>query len=339
VFCVILKVTGLILDMAAEFHSAGAVPHVVVAPDLIDAIAFLPDFGLLSAETLTEIRAQMLTAQPQDLITSPELSVKRLEIPGPVGAPPIEAFLYRPVLSGMPSPALLSIHGGGFVVGAAQREDATMRALVLQSGAAVLSINYRLAPETPFPGPLEDCYSSLRWLHQNACDLGIDASRIAVRGNSAGGGLAAGLCLLARDRCEFPICFQLLIHPMLDDRTGEHPYAGQYVWPVRANRFGWSSYLGSRAGGSDVPVYAAPARATDLAGLPPAFIAVGSIDLFIDEDISYAQSLIRCGVPTELHVYPGAYHGFSAVTESATAASLENSVRVALLRTFRPVVS
>ena len=177
-----------------------------------------------------------------------------------------------------------------------------------------MSVQYRLAPETPYPGPLDDCYAGLAWVHQHADELGVDPDRIGIGGQSAGGGLAAGLALLARDRGEVPVAFQLLIYPMLDDRQIT-PSSGwpDPIWPPSANTYGWTAYLGDRKGGPDVEPYAAPARATDLAGLPPTLIAVGAIDGFSDEDIDYAVRLRHAGVPVDLHVYAGAPHGFEGL--------------------------
>jgi acetyl esterase/lipase len=175
-----------------------------------------------------------------------------------------------------------------------------------------VSVEYRLAPETPYPGPLEDCYRGLKWTYEHAEALGIDRDRIGITGASAGGGLAAALALLARDRGEFPVAFQLLDSPMIDDRqiTRSSQVDGLPVWSRESNAFGWRSYLGDLYGTDNVPYTAAPARATDLSGLPPAQISVGAVDGFLDEDVEYALRLNRAGVPTELHVYPGACHGY-----------------------------
>jgi triacylglycerol lipase len=184
----------------------------------------------------------------------------------------------------------------------------------------VASVDYRLAPEAKYPAAVEDCYAALRWLHANASALGVDASRIAIKGESAGGGLAAALALLARDRGDAPIAFQVLVYPMLDDRptAPPNPHTGEFIWTAASNSFGWSSLLVDSAGGADTPAYAAAARASTLAGLPPAFVAVGALDLFLEQDIAYASALLRAGVPTALHVYPGAYHGFDIVGDAQT---------------------
>ena len=175
----------------------------------------------------------------------------------------------------------------------------------------VVSVDYRVAPEHPFPVPLDDCYAGLVWLAQSADALGVDPARIAIGGSSAGAGLAAGLTLLARDRGEVLVCYQHLIYPMLDDRNvtpSSHAITDPRVWNRTSNLAGWNAYLAGRAGSDDVSPYAAPARAANLAGLPPAYIAVGTLDLFMDEDIEYARQLAAAGVRVELHVYPGVFH-------------------------------
>jgi acetyl esterase/lipase len=183
-------------------------------------------------------------------------------------------------------------------------------------GCVVVAPDYRLAPETIFPGAVEDCYAALKWLYANAAELGGDRDRIAIGGESAGGGLTAALALLARDRGEVPIIHQQLIYPMLDDRSpsSTHPYTGEFGWTRERNRFGWAALLGHAPGGPDTSPYAAAARAETLAGLPPTFIGVGSLDLFLEENVAYAMRLTEAGVPVELHVYPGAFHGSDLVS-------------------------
>jgi acetyl esterase/lipase len=236
-------------------------------------------------------------------------------------------------------PAVLHIHGGGFVAGTAAEAVVPMQQVARDHDCVIVSVDYRLAPETRFPGPLEDNYAALKWLHDSAASLGVDTSRIAVMGLSAGGGLAAMLTIAARDRGEVPIAFQLLSYPMLDDRTGSSrpvpPYIGAYVWGPASNRFGWSALLGVPAGSRIVPPGAVPARADSLAGLPPAFIGVGSIDLFVDEDVAYARRLIDSGVPTQLCVVPGAYHGFDLFApEAPVSRAYRATCNAALARAF-----
>jgi triacylglycerol lipase len=278
----------------------------------------LRTFPLTAATTRDEIPA----ARERRLVAPTELSdrVERTEhlVPGPEGAPPVPVRVHRPVPVAAPTgdgplPCVLSIHGGGYIVGTYADDDLRHDRWCPSLGYVGVAVDYRLAPETPYPGPLEDCYAALRWVHDNAGALGVDPTRIGVLGASAGGGLAAGLALLARDRGEVPLAFQLLVYPMIDDRRTT-PTSGWDVpvWPPASNELGWSCYLGDRFGTDDVPVYAAPARATvaDLVGLPPAFVSVGNLDLFCDEDITYAQRLNQAGVATELHVFPGAPHAF-----------------------------
>jgi triacylglycerol lipase len=240
-------------------------------------------------------------------------------IPGPPGAPDVRVLVYTPPPgknAAATRPAYLHIHGGGYVIGNPEINDGSNRTIAAELDCVVVSVDYRLAPETRFPGALEDCYAALTWLHAKAEQLGVDRSRIAIGGESAGGGHAAALAILVRSRgSPARICFQLLDSPMLDDRTGSgsdpHPYCGEFVWTAVSNRFGWQSLLGMEPGTAAVPPEAVPARVEDLTALPPAFILVGALDLFLEENLEYARRLIRAGVSTELHVIPGAFHGFA----------------------------
>ncbi|MGW5072045.1 alpha/beta hydrolase [Rhodococcus sp. NPDC004095] len=225
---------------------------------------------------------------------------------------------FRPKSVPRPAPGLLFIHGGGYLIGNAAMGDHLCRKVSGRLGAVAASVEYRLAPQHPFPTPLEDCYAGLRWL---AGQPDVDATRIAIAGESAGGGLAAALALLARDRGEIEPAFQLLSYPMLDDRTTERTNVDERslrVWSAASNRYGWRSYLGPTVSGDEVPPLAAPARYRDLTGLPPAWIGVGTLDLFHDEDVAYAARLSDAGVPCTLHVVPGAYHGFDLVEGRST---------------------
>ena len=233
------------------------------------------------------------------------------------GDPEVPVRVHRANSSTGLRPAVFAIHGGGYVIGSYDMDDALLDQWCQRHDIVGVSVEYRLAPEHPYPAPLDDCYAALKWTYDHAEELGIDADRIGVRGISAGGGLAAALALLARDRGEVPLAFQLLDCPMLDDRqtTPSIQLDGLYVWSREANEFGWRSYLGELYGSDDVPIYAAAARATDLTGLPPAFVSVGAIDGFRDEDVEYATRLNQAGVPCELHVYPGLPHGYALVTD------------------------
>ena len=211
-----------------------------------------------------------------------------------------------------PGSAALYLHGGGMILGSVTLYDAPIARYVSASGVPMLAVDYRLAPEHPDPTPVEDVYAGLRWLHDHAAELGVDPARIAVMGDSAGGGLAAGVTLLARDRGGPAVAHQILIFPMLDDRTTTPdpelvPFA---TWNYEDNATGWSALLGDRAGGPDVSPYAAPARAADLTGLPPTYLEVGQLDIFRDEDLDYARRLGASGVDVEFHLHPGVPHEF-----------------------------
>jgi triacylglycerol lipase len=292
----------------------------LVAPELLPLLDIFPAFDF-NEDVLPAVRAGTAIERENRPPLSPEQQAVACEerfVPGPPGAPDVRVLVYTPPRQKTvaPRPAYLQMHGGGFVIGNPEINDASNRSLAAELDCVVVSVDYRLAPETRFPGALEDCYASLLWLCAEAGRLGVDRSRIAIGGESAGGGHAAALALLARKRGDIRICLQLLDSPMLDDRTGSssdpHPHCGEFVWTPNSNRFGWRSLLGAEPGGPQVPVEAVPARVADLTGLPPAFITVGALDLFLEEDMEYARRLIRAGVPTELHVIPGAFHGFGA---------------------------
>jgi triacylglycerol lipase len=291
----------------------------------------LPDLDRLSEQRLPEVRA-LLQGEPARLGDDDGVAVSRVLVPRGLGNTGVPALLYQPkAAAGERRPALLNIHGGGYVAGSAQREDAAMRELARNLACVVLAPDYRLAPESPFPAALDDCDAALTWLHREAAALSIDEQRVTVRGASAGGGIALGLALLARDRKNPPISFLLLVYPMLDDRTGEHPFTGKYVWPAASNRFGWDALLRGQDR-VNPSVYAVPGRAQNLAGLPPVFLAVGSIDLFAGENLSLATRLIDAGVAVELHMYPGAYHGFVLVADSRAAKAFQGDSIAALRR-------
>jgi acetyl esterase/lipase len=276
--------------------------------DPVVAAAVL-DLGDLDAERLRDFRVEFSMPVPDGL------EITDRQIPGD---PEVTVRVFRSRSASGAAPCIYSMHGGGYILGSRELDNDVFGRWCPELGVVGVSVEYRLAPETPYPGPLEDCYRGLVWTHEHAEDLGIDPDRIGVAGLSAGGGLAAALTLLARDRGAVPLAFQLLDCPMLDDRqqTPSSQLDGLAVWTRRSNEFGWRSYLGERYGRDDVPPTAAPARATDLSGLPPAFVSVGTVDGFRDEDITYAMRLNQAGVPTELHVYPGACHGYQMAADS-----------------------
>lgn len=302
----------------------------LVRPELL---AFLEKWPIthVTAEILPQLRATLL-AEPEQLHI-PHLNVSERHIPGPDNAPPVRVIVYRPTNSSAAMPAILHMHGGGFVTGRPEMSDLINRQFAAEAGVVIVSVDYRLAPETPFPGPLEDCYAALKWLHTNVAELGIDPRRIAVKGESAGGGLAAGLALLARDRGEVSIVYQCLTYPMIDDRTAVdlHPYAGQFIWTAESNRFGWQCYLGREAGGPGISAYAAPARAENLENLPPTLIICAALDLFLEENLEYARRLTRAAVPVELLVYAGAYHGFQLSGDTQINRRYQHDWKTALL--------
>jgi acetyl esterase/lipase len=278
-------------------------------------LSVLPE-GLLDFADIDQTRAGL--AALMGAFRAPPLpegvTVEDHQAPGHAdGDPDVMVRVYRPADMTPGTPALYWIHGGGMVLGEVAQDDPKCAAWAAELGCVVASVEYRLAPETPFPGPMNDCYAGLAWLHTSAAKLGVNPDRIVVGGASAGGGLAAGLALMARDLGGPAIRYQFLVYPMLDHRNSTpscQAITDHRVWNHDANRVGWDAYLGpaSRAAG-DVSPWASPAVADDLSGLPPAYINVGQFDMFLDEDVAYAQALLRAGVATELHVYPGAFHG------------------------------
>jgi len=309
----------------------------LVDPELVASLQYMPAFDL-SVEMLPAMRGMMtdMLKQQRDAAPPSDIVGEERHVPGPAGAPDVRVVIYTPPGASGPAPGYLHIHGGGYVMGSPEMFDLQNKATVREIGCVVVSVDYRLSPDTAHPGPVEDCYAALKWFHANAASLGVDPARIAIGGESAGGGLTAALGLLARDRKEVPVVFQLLIYPMLDDRTvtrdDPHPFAGEFIWNAQSNRFGWHSLLGHEPGLPGVSPYAAAARADDVSGLPPTFISVGALDIFLDEDIDYAQRLLRAGVPTELHVYPGAYHGFDMAFDADVTKRFRRDSLAALKR-------
>ena len=310
-------------EQATRPEPSPAVPdrYSLVDPELLPTLKQFPAFEL-TAEMVGKFR--QMPGMPPLSVPAPQ-PVER-HIPGPPGAPEVRLWVVDPAPFSAPSetgkPVLLHMHGGGFMMTDPMLMP-ELQGIATDCHCVVVSVDYRLAPETLYPGALEDNYAALKWVHAHAVELGIDRSRIAVGGESAGGGHAASLAIHARDRNEIPIVFQLLIYPQLDDRTGSShpapPAIGNFLWTSSANRLAWSSLLGVPAGSSKVPVAAVPARVPSVAGLPPAWIGVGSIDLFVEEDMEYARRLVHAGVATELLVVRGAFHGFDLLVPDAEA--------------------
>jgi acetyl esterase/lipase len=246
------------------------------------------------------------------------LQVEERWIPRPDGSR-IRIRVYRAARRTAPGPGILWLHGGGYVMGSPEQDGSTYRRIVEATGGTVVAPAYRLGPEAPYPAALDDAYATLLWLRESAGDLGVREDQIAVAGNSAGGGLAAAVTLLARDRGEVAVAFHMPLYPMIDDRctTASARENNAPVWDAVTNRNAWRVYLGPMAGSDDVPAYAAPARATDLTGLPPTFSYVGDLEPLRDEVVGYMERLSAAGVDVAFEVYRGCYHGFDVVAPRA----------------------
>lgn len=285
-------------------------------PDLRRIARFIPK-QVITPVTLPIVR---MTTRLMGVRTPKDVEVLTL-------ASGIGVRVYRPTDPSGAGPALLWMHGGGYVIGSPAQDDQLCRRFARELGATVASVDYRLAPENPYPIPLEDCYSALAWLAQLSS---VDPARVAIAGASAGGGLAAALALLARDRGEIPLAAQILVYPMLDDRTVERDgldNSGHRLWSQSSNKFGWASYLADAD--RDVAV---PARREDLSGLPPAWIGVGTLDLFHDEDLAYAERLRAAGVQCQVEVVSGAFHGFDGIVPKAEVSQSFFNSQCAVLR-------
>ncbi len=300
---------------------------------LLDLVGDLPLDDSTLATTREAFQTLSTAVTPPDV---PGLVVEEGMVPGLGGSPDVGVRTYRMEGAPAPGPGLVWIHGGGTVMGGPDASDLTVRYFVAELGWPVVSVDYRLAPETPYPGALDDCTAAFDWMVASAGGLGVDPARIGVAGESAGGGLAAALALRCRDRGAAAPAHQLLIYPMLDDRTvvdpDPSPHLGRYVWTPAQNSYAWRAHLGVEPGSDGVPAEAAPARADDLSGLPPTFISVGSLDLFLDEDVELARRLARAGVPVELHVLPRTPHGFAGMFGAAPLADEHALVAIEALR-------
>ena len=262
---------------------------------------------------------------------NPNVAKDDRTVPGPAGEPDISVRIYRPRNATGTLPGIYYIHGGGMVLGTVAGEDATASLLCDEVNAVVVSVEYRLAPEHPHPAPVEDCYAGLVWTADNAAELGIDPDRLAIYGGSAGGGLTIATAMLARDRGGPALRFMMPIYPMIDDTNttaSSHEITDVGIWDRDANLEAWGWYLG----GKEADQYAAPTRAQDVAGLPPAFIDVGTADLFRDEDIAFAQRLMQAGVPCELHINPGSYHASETFAPEAALSQRIRDMRIDALR-------
>lgn len=292
-------------------------------PELAAALEFLPEGGLDLTDPVATRQGflAMIEMVNADLDQS-GVVIENRSIPGRDGDPEVPVRIYTPEGLDATVPCILHIHGGGFVVGNLDSELGACLTLCRGLGVVVVSVDYRLAPETPFPGGLEDCYAALTWTHDNAASLNVDPERVAVLGMSAGGGLSAATALVARDRGGPAICFQYLGIPELDDRLNTasmREFIDTPMWNRPNAELSWDAYLGDayQRGSDDVPYLAAPARAGDLSGLPPAYVNTMEFDPLRDEGIEYGLRLLQAGIPTELHNFPGTFHGSSLFTHAA----------------------
>ncbi len=291
----------------------------------------------MTADMIPGIRLERMGTEPSDLELGREgrFLVSDLSVPGPAGQPDIALLICRPNII-TPVPALYFVHGGGLVFNN-RRTGGLSAALdwAEQTDSAVVSVEYRLPPEHPHPAPVEDCYAGLRWTYEHGGTVGLDAERMVLAGMSAGAGLAASMALLNRDLDQIPLIGQMLIAPMLDDRCDSHSMrqmAGPGVWDQITSRTGWGALLGDACGGREVSPFASPARADNLAGLPPTFIDVGSADAFRDEAVAYASGIWRDGGRAELHVWPGGFHGFDFFVPGAAISRAARRERIQWLQ-------
>ncbi len=295
----------------------------IMDAELAAAVPLIPSFPFTELEQSRRALQEMVAEFPADLSG---VRVEDRRTAGPAGAPEVPVRIFTPGGAAGPSerPGVLDIHGGGFAVGTAALDDGPNAAIARETGAVVVSVEYRLAPEHPFPAPAEDCYAALVWLAENAGQLGVDRNRIAVLGDSAGGGLAATTALLARDRGGPAVAMQVLIEPELDDRLDTYSMrtgTDTVVWDNAQAVQSWRYYLGGAAAGP----YAAPARMEDLSGLPPTYLTVNELDCLRDEGLEYARRLLIAGVSTEVHCWPGAFHGFANLAPAAAISMRANA--------------
>jgi acetyl esterase/lipase len=293
-----------------------------VDPEVAAVLDAVPRLDLTDIPRARAEREQLAAAGRARWTPSGRVRTEDVWVPGLAGDPPVRVRVHRPV-AGATGAVLLWVHGGGHVLGAPEQDDPLLDRLVARTGCTALAVAWRRAPEDPYPAAVHDCYAVLAAVAAGIPGVDADPARVVVGGASSGGGVAAGLALLARDRGEHALAGQLLVYPMMDDReltASSRTVTDRRVWNHESNRLGWAAYLGGLGvgpGDDMVPAYAAPARATDLTGLPPTWIGTAALDLFRDEDVDYARRLLEAGVPTELHVYPGAVHGFDLFAPDA----------------------
>lgn len=306
-------------------------PPYAIDPELVPIAVSLPRPDVSDIPALRQqAEAVMAAAPPPDPVG---VDIRDARVAGSIDNPDLRVRIYEPQRQEAPA-AILDIHGGGFVTGRVEWTDKRNLWFARELGIVVVAVDYRLAPEHPYPAALEDCFAALSWVQTSAADLGIEPGRVALHGTSAGGGLAAALSLLVRDRGGPPIAFQYLAIPALDDRLATQSmteFVNTPVWDRSCAEATWRAYLGSlRPGSAEVPSYAAPARETNLAGLPPTYISAMQFDPLRDEGIAYALALLAARVPVELHVFPGTFH--SSSTFPSTISDRDNAEALAVLR-------
>ncbi len=306
-------------------------------PELAALVHTLPVIDLSDPVAAREAFEEILVAIEVDVPGVETLHIEDLTVPGWQDDPEVAVRVYRPPppAAGARAPGVVMIHGGGFVIGSVEAEHAGAARAAIDTGAVVVSVEYRLAPEHPYPAGLHDCYAALAFLHARSDAWGVDPARVALLGASAGGGLAAATALLARDLGGPPVCFQILHIPELDDRL-DTPSMREFVDSPLWNRplavQSWQAYLGELWGAADMPATAAPARAVDLADLPPAYISTAENDPLRDEGIIYALRLMQAGVSVELHSFPGTFHGSALVTTAAVSKRSQREASLVLRR-------
>ncbi|HTU39339.1 MAG TPA: alpha/beta hydrolase [Acidimicrobiales bacterium] len=308
----------------------------MIDPELAAFVEAMPVFDLQDPQAARAGFEAMLAEMARDLPQAEALDIEDRMIPGWPGDPEVKVRVYRPkAVADSPVPGIVMIHGGGFIVGSVETEHIGAVLTAADLGVVLVSVDYRLAPEHPYPAALHDCYAALTYLHAEADGLGVDLERVALMGASAGGGLAAGTALLARDMGGPSLCFQMLHIPELDDRL-ETPSMQAFVESPVWNRplavQSWQAYLGDRYGSPDVPIYAAPARAADLGGLPPAYVSTAENDPLRDEGIAYALGMLQAGVSVELHQFPGTFHGSALVLTAAVSRRAQQESAAVLRR-------
>jgi acetyl esterase/lipase len=282
-----------------------------------------------------EQMSQLMDVMLEDAPELPDVESEDVSIPSPSDDHEIPLRIYRPADAGTSLPCIYWIHGGGMVMGDLDQSDPTCEQFVDELGCIVVSVDYRLAPEHPYPAPVDDCFAGLQWVAENATEIGVDASRIAISGQSAGGGLSAAVALRARDEGAPELCLQLLIYPMLDDRNvtdSSEQVTDIGIWDRDMNVRAWEAYLGELSDSEGLPPYAAPGRVEDLSGLPRTFVDVGTHDVFRDETITYVERLTRGGVETEFHLWPGGYHAYDIFAPDSGIAQRTWATRFAVLR-------